>query len=385
MTSGIIEVGDKEIRGNLKASGAITAEQLESVVATGAAPLVVASTTLVANLNVAQLGGASLTALVQKVLFNANTILKADSDDTPAALTVPEQTLVGRITAGNIAALTAAQGRTLLNVADGADVTGDNAPQAHKASHENAGADEISVAGLSGLLADDQHVLDAEVQSVIEAASLADLSDVDSKTGLGAIVVMSDSPGLTTPYIRDDNELWRYMFIVSELTANRTVLLPLLTGDDEFVFKAHTQTLVNKTFTEPTIASHTNAQHDHSNATGGGALAAKYRTRDATYYETPVLATRTIVIKRFEYAATLVAVHHEVESDTATWMLEIRTDLDAAGTDVFAADEVSTTTHQTEDSFAEDAIPADAYLVLVPTSKTGTPDWLAITPVWTIN
>ena len=38
----------------------------------------------------------------------------------------------------------------------GADVTGSNAPQAHAASHQNVGADEISVAGLSGLLADGQ-------------------------------------------------------------------------------------------------------------------------------------------------------------------------------------------------------------------------------------
>lgn len=65
-----------------------------------------------------------LTSLgILKSLFNANTILKADSDDTPAALTVAEQTLVGRITGGVIAALTAAQVRTLLNVEDGADVT----------------------------------------------------------------------------------------------------------------------------------------------------------------------------------------------------------------------------------------------------------------------
>jgi len=36
----------------------------------------------------------------------------------------------------------------------------------HAALHENGGADEISVDGLSGTLADDQHVLDAEVQAV---------------------------------------------------------------------------------------------------------------------------------------------------------------------------------------------------------------------------
>ena len=37
---------------------------------------------------------------------------------------------------------------------------------AHSARHEDTGADEISVAALSGLLADDQHVLDAEVKLV---------------------------------------------------------------------------------------------------------------------------------------------------------------------------------------------------------------------------
>ena len=37
----------------------------------------------------------------------------------------------------------------------------------HADRHENGGADEISVTGLSGLLADDQHVLDAEVKLVL--------------------------------------------------------------------------------------------------------------------------------------------------------------------------------------------------------------------------
>ena len=40
---------------------------------------------------------------------------------------------------------------------------------AHKTSHQNAGADELNVNGLSGLLADDQHVLDAEVLAVAAA------------------------------------------------------------------------------------------------------------------------------------------------------------------------------------------------------------------------
>lgn len=49
-------------------------------------------------------------------LYDANTILAANSDNTPAALTVGEATIVGRATGGNIAALTAAQIKTILAI-----------------------------------------------------------------------------------------------------------------------------------------------------------------------------------------------------------------------------------------------------------------------------
>lgn len=46
---------------------------------------------------------------VAKSLYDAHTIIAATSDNTPAALAVAEQTLVGRVTGGNIAALTVAE------------------------------------------------------------------------------------------------------------------------------------------------------------------------------------------------------------------------------------------------------------------------------------
>lgn len=52
----------------------------------------------------------------RKDTFNAHSILAAISDNVPAVLTVVEQRLVGRITGGNITALTATQIRTLLDV-----------------------------------------------------------------------------------------------------------------------------------------------------------------------------------------------------------------------------------------------------------------------------
>jgi hypothetical protein len=46
--------------------------------------------------------------------YDAHTILAATTDDTPVTLEVTEQTVVGRITGGNIAALSVAQLQTLL-------------------------------------------------------------------------------------------------------------------------------------------------------------------------------------------------------------------------------------------------------------------------------
>jgi len=46
-----------------------------------------------------------LSAKVAKATYNAHTILQATSDNTPAALEITEQTVVGRLTGGNIKAL----------------------------------------------------------------------------------------------------------------------------------------------------------------------------------------------------------------------------------------------------------------------------------------
>lgn len=66
---------------------------------------------------------------------------------------------------------------------------------------------------------------------------------------------------LVTPKIADDSETYTYNFTVEELAANRNINLPLLTGDDEFTFNDHAQTLTNKS-----ISALSNTIRDIANA-----------------------------------------------------------------------------------------------------------------------
>jgi hypothetical protein len=54
-------------------------------------------------------------AYVEKATYDANSILAANTDNTPAAVTVAEQRIVGRKTGGNITALTGAEVLTIAN------------------------------------------------------------------------------------------------------------------------------------------------------------------------------------------------------------------------------------------------------------------------------
>jgi hypothetical protein len=64
-----------------------------------------------------------------------------------------------------------------------------------------------------------------------------------SLTSVGVLA----SPVLTTPQINDTSADHQYIFAVSELVADRTVTLPLLTGNDTFTFNDFAATLQNKT------------------------------------------------------------------------------------------------------------------------------------------
>ena len=107
-----IDDGGLEITGSITVSGTVDGRDIAS----DGGKL----DNIEANADVTDAGNVDSAGAVMESDYNANTILAATSDDTPAALTVGEQTLVGRVTSGNIAALSASAVRTLLNVEDGA-------------------------------------------------------------------------------------------------------------------------------------------------------------------------------------------------------------------------------------------------------------------------
>jgi hypothetical protein len=88
---------------------------------------------------------------------------------------------------------------------------GGGAPAAHATSHQNGGSDEISLTGLSGLLADGQTPLahkTSHQSGGSDAIKLDDLAAPDDNTDLnastGAHGLMQKYPGGTTTFLRAD-------------------------------------------------------------------------------------------------------------------------------------------------------------------------------------
>ncbi|MHC1773855.1 MAG: hypothetical protein AB9834_00440 [Lentimicrobium sp.] len=116
--------------------------------------------------------------------FDANTILKADTDNNPVPLTVGEQTFVGRKTGSTIAALTPAEARVILNVADGAtanavctgaeiDTGTDNVKYASPLAIRNSGLISTAASGEFTALAPKATPVDADELLMEDSAASA--------------------------------------------------------------------------------------------------------------------------------------------------------------------------------------------------------------------
>ena len=190
-----IDIGTFEMRANT----------FESDVATGTAPLVVASTTKVANLNADLLDGM--------------TTIDEDNMASNSATALPTQQSVKAYVDTQI-------------TAEDLDVTSDSGTIAIDLDSET-----LTIAGGTGL----------DSSATGNAVTLAIDATVATLTGSQTLTNKTlTSPVVTTPQINDTSADHQYVFAVSELAADRTVTLPLLASADEFTFNAHAQTLTNK-------------------------------------------------------------------------------------------------------------------------------------------
>ena len=99
-------------------------------------------------------------------------------------------------------------------------------------------SETLTIAGGTGL---DSSATGTTVTLAIDStvATLAGTQTLTNKT--------LTSPVFTTPQINDSSADHQYVIAVSELTADRTLTLPLLTGNDQVTTDAHATTLTNKT------------------------------------------------------------------------------------------------------------------------------------------
>lgn len=215
-----------------------------------------------------------LDSKVAASLFDANTILAADSDNTPVALTVAEGTLVGRASGGSIDDLTAGQVRTLLNVENNAsaDQTGPEIVTLLEAL--------LTTARLDGSTA--LKNLDTATAGALYSTALQALSDANKRAFHTGTLGLAQSAGYTHItdglVVGDTNTGEVKMVATSPLgdpnadrilfwddSTGETAFLTPSTGlaitgtnlaiDSTVVTLTGSQTLTNKTLTSPTMTT----------------------------------------------------------------------------------------------------------------------------------
>jgi hypothetical protein len=192
---------------------------------------------------------------------------------------------------------------------------------------------------------------------------------------------------MTTPQINDTTADHQYVLAVNELAADRTVTLPLLTGNDEFVFKDHAVTMTNKTLTAPVIGGGLTASGSAANTFAGstgtfltstGLNTLSGFTTFKGIFGTPIAAAGSTVADAGQLGAANVVL---ISSDSATKGVKLGTGV--AGQVVFIINTSATAAELYAASGGTvNGLSADASVV-VPASKglmlfcTAADTWLA--------
>jgi hypothetical protein len=87
------------------------------------------------------------------------------------------------------------------------------------------------------------------IGTIVNTGTLTLPTSTDTIVGRATTDTLSNKT-LTLPKINNTDASFTYNFAVGAITANRTITLPVLTGNDTFAFTGQTQTFTNKTFTD---------------------------------------------------------------------------------------------------------------------------------------
>ena len=266
-----------------------------------------------------------------------------------------------------------------------ADLTDD--PYAdHSARHENAGADEISVAGLSGELADAQppktHASSHQNTGSDEVATATPAANAIPKAGAGG--------KLAAGWLQE-------VLAYADLTDDPAVLKTLFDAQT-IIAAVSDNTPVAVTVAEQTVVGRkTGGNIDDialNAASGICQLDANGRvdptqTAEESFsitIETPT-ASEDIGLQRFNVPITITKIVGVLTGDytSVTINPKFSTDRSAAGTAVLSSATAitSTTTGTVITSFGDATIPADSFLWLETTAKTGTAGNLELTVFFT--
>lgn len=159
-------------------------------------------------------GGGAGAVLVDS--YNAHTILAAVTDNNPTPLTITEGTIVGRLTGGNIAALSVSQILTLLNVTAGANPT-------NAANVEAAGAVMKSIYDAHTILAANADntplVVTVNEDTIVgrkNGGNISALSPTDVRTIVNVEDGATNNAGLSLVEISNSDESVPNLITVSE-------------------------------------------------------------------------------------------------------------------------------------------------------------------------
>jgi hypothetical protein len=159
----------------------------------------------------------SAVGAVMKTSFDANTILKADVDDTPVKLTIEEDRILSRYGSFPISGSTAEQIRDILNVEDGADVTD---------------YDNVSLAGaVMKTDFDVNTILKADIDNIPESLTI-NINEIIGRISGDVIDGLSAAQVRTIINVEDNADVTDAVNIASSVhgVAEKTVLA----DDDEF-------------------------------------------------------------------------------------------------------------------------------------------------------